>query len=455
MAQDKYNRWICEACGFIYDEALGDPDSGLNPGTRYEEIPDDWECPVCGMRKSDLRLLTASNTACLKQNDKVGTASHGASRGGPNHIVVVGGGIAGWAVVEEIRRTSYSGPILLVSSCKANYYYKPSLSEALSSSNTDSAILYEEATTRADRLDIELLVNSTVIRLDTLKKMLVTSAGNVTYGKLVLAVGAHQRRLPIGGNASHDVRTLNDFYDYVKIQGHLGSGHKHVTILGAGLIGCEIADNIVRYGHEVIMLDPNQSPLSKLLPEEIGRELRSRLHKSGIKFHPRTTLSELDYCRDRYLAVLDNGLNFETDIVISAAGLIPNTGLAKRAGLKVDKGISVDLQMRTSDDHIYAVGDCASVDGSVYSYVEPIRRQARTIAQNLIGKKSSFQKLPVTIAVKTPSLPLRLCYIKPTKTKSWKLVDSDKDGWRMELTDEHGQLAAFVMAGVPSLKRSA
>lgn len=447
MSNKSYERWVCEACGFVYDEAQGDLDSGLAPGTRYAEIPEGWECPLCGMRKSDLRLLISSPVGDLRQSEKIKTPDRRKCRGGDEYIVIVGAGFAGWSVAEELRRIGFSAPVLLISSCRGDFYSKPSLSEALAIGKTTQDLICEDAFSRAQRMNIQIRTDTPVIQLDPSRKSLITSQGTIAYGKLVLALGAHQRELPLRGNAAHNVHAVNDLADYMKLRQNLDSGPKLVTILGAGLIGCEFADDISSAGHAVTMVDPNHWPLSRLFPREMAIDLQKRMNDKGIIFHLGTTLTTLEHSAGRYRAALQNGVTFETDMVVTAAGLIPNTGLAERGGLKVDKGISVDLQMQSSITDIYAIGDCASVDGTVYSYIESIKKQAKIITENITGQRSFFTKEPTIIKVKTPTFPLVACHIRKTKAKTWTFVKKQEHGCIMELTDEHGELAAFVISG--------
>ena len=103
MIDAAYLRWICDACGYIYDEAKGDPDSGLMPGTRYQDIPDDWQCPLCGLSKSDLRLLPEAPPVATTVA-RPASSSAAKSRGGSDVVVIIGAGTAGWSVAAPIRR---------------------------------------------------------------------------------------------------------------------------------------------------------------------------------------------------------------------------------------------------------------------------------------------------------------------------------------------------------------
>ena len=119
----EWRQYICRACGLIYDEKDGDPDSGLEPGTRFEEIPDEWECPLCGVTKSDFELFVkeefTSPPKTISYSNEIG-------------IVIIGGGISGWSVVEEIRKLDAEVPVTLITACDGNRYHKPELSVAIS-----------------------------------------------------------------------------------------------------------------------------------------------------------------------------------------------------------------------------------------------------------------------------------------------------------------------------------
>lgn len=130
MNGSDYQRYVCDACGFIYDEAEGDPDSGLMAGTRFEDIPDDWQCPLCGLTKSDLRLLPDMPVAPV-ENKIIKPANTKMSRGSDDAIVIIGAGIGGWSVAEAVRKLDQQTPVLLVSACAGIIYPKPALSLSL------------------------------------------------------------------------------------------------------------------------------------------------------------------------------------------------------------------------------------------------------------------------------------------------------------------------------------
>lgn len=432
-----YKRWLCDACGYIYDEEKGDPDSGLAPGTRYDDIPDDWECPLCGMRKIDLILLpeapAVSTSKPVTRKNAFPKPAKG-SRGGKDYVVIVGAGIAGWSVAEAIRRKDPERPVLMVSACKGQVYPKPALSLAISQGRSADDLVVKDALSRAAELNIEVRPETKILKLDTSRKRLTTAKGGVEYGKLILALGAHQRQLDIEGDAAESVLRVNDLRSFKNLQQRLSKGVKTISILGAGLIGSEFADDLTEAGYKVNVIDPGSYPLSGLIPSVMANEFQQRLSNKGVSWNFGVKLKRLDIDGDSLKVVLSDGVVKSTDLVLSAAGLVTNTVLAKKSGLKVDVGIVVDNDMRTSDANIYALGDCASVDGKLYAYIEPIRRQAEAIAADLVGEHKRFVAIPPMVKIKTQSMPMSVCRpVNKNDDESWKMISNDKKGCCFEV----------------------
>ncbi|MEJ2630889.1 MAG: FAD-dependent oxidoreductase [Acidihalobacter sp.] len=448
MTDGDYKRWSCDACGFIYDEAKGDPDSGLEPGTRYADIPDDWHCPLCGLNKSDLRPLPEAPPAVLANPAIQRPMASGKCRGGNDYVVIVGAGLAGWSVAEAVRRRDPSTPLLLISACDGLIYPKPILSIALAKGKSAEDLVEEDACSRAARLNIQVRTQTRVIRIDSAKRRLVTAKGGIEYGKLVLALGGHQRELPVGGEACGDILRVNDLLSYTKLRRRLERGVRHATILGAGLIGCEFAEDLSGAGYAVTVVDPAQHPLNRLLPDKMAEDLSQQLADKGIEWRFKETLISLENNGDGYRAMLSSGDHLDTDLVLSAAGLIPNTDLAAKADLAVRQGITVDRRLRSSVPNIYALGDCAEIEGQVYAFVEPIRRQAEVIAADLCDSATPFETIPQLIQIKTPTLPMTVCHGETLPLSGWATVDQSGQGRRMEWRNTQGTLRGFALSGV-------
>lgn len=441
----EFQRWICDACGFIYDEAKGDPDSGLAPGTRYADIPEDWQCPLCGLSKSDLRLLP--EVAAPNVNKSAVAGKPAAHKGGADYVVIIGAGIAGWSAAEAIRRREPKRPILLVSACKGLVYPKPALSMALALGKTADELVDADAATRAAELAIDVRTDTRVLKIDATKKRITTAKGGINYDKLILALGAHQRELPVTGNARDEIMQVNDLGTYKKFRTRLDEGVKHISILGAGLIGCEFADDLTTAGYQVSILDPKPHPLSGLVPDMLAIQLQSRLAEKGVDWRFQCTLESLVKAEHGFTATLSNGEIIQTDLVLSAAGLVANTRLAEKVGLKTDQGISVDNDMRSTNPDIYAIGDCASVNGQVFAYIEPIRRQAEAIAASIMGEHERFMPIPPLIKIKTPSLPLSICRpVNSDEREDWTMVNEQPDGCHLEIQRDDSILG-FALCG--------
>ncbi len=447
MNDASFMRWICDACGYIYDEAKGDPDSGLAPGTRYADIPKDWECPLCGMKKSDLRLLPEAKPAVASRPAASAAGKSALCKGGDEYVVIVGAGIAGWSVAEAIRRREPTRPVLLVSACPGLVYPKPAISMALAMNKKPEDLVDTDAAGKAAELNIEVRTDTRIVKLDTRRRRLTTVRGGIQYGKLVLALGAHQRVLPLDGDAADDVARVNDLGSYKQFRAKLTPEVKHITILGAGLIGCEFADDMTSAGFQVTVVDPADRPLQSLVPRAVSAELVSRLAHKGVDWRLGSTMLSLAKATKGYKAVLDDGCSVQTDIVLSAAGLIPNTQLAAKAGLAIDAGVAVDNTMRTSAEHVYAVGDCASLAGQVFAYIEPIRRQAEAIAADIAGARERFMPLPPLVKVKTPTMPISVC--KPSGAVAdddWVAIEENGDSLHFEIAGPD-TIAGFALAG--------
>ncbi|HER33917.1 MAG TPA: pyridine nucleotide-disulfide oxidoreductase, partial [Halothiobacillaceae bacterium] len=202
-------RWICTVCGWIYDEDEGDPDSGLAPGTRFEDIPEDWYCPLCGVTKADFMPLHEYAAQRAAQTDAPRPRAARGGVGGPDAVVIVGAGIAGWTVAEELRARDPDRPITLISNDEAAAYTKPGLSMAIGQGRAPADLIEQSGPAKAAELGITLQANTAVISLNTDGKRLLTTRGPVHYGDLVLALGARQRFRAFDGDAVGRITRLN------------------------------------------------------------------------------------------------------------------------------------------------------------------------------------------------------------------------------------------------------
>jgi len=436
MASDAYQKYICRVCGFIYDEALGDPDSGLAAGTRFEDIPDDWTCPLCGVSKADMILLeqttqhssTAGTVAHLHTHLKHRTDEKRAT-------VIIGSGIAGWDVAAALRARDPHRILIMVTAGSADYYPKPALSMAYAQQRRLEDLIEITGPARAAELNVILREQARVIDINRKRKRLLTTRGSLFYDKLIIATGAQQTALTCQGNAEDDVLQINDLVSYQRLRKQLSRPGMRISIIGAGLIGCELAEDLTTGGHEVTLLERNSLPLSQLLPKTLAESLRQHLCARGIQFISNASLTAIKKDKDQFFTLeYSRHESIQADVIISALGLLPNTRLARKAGLEYQRGIIANPHtMQTSDKDIYVLGDCAQIHQQCYAYIEPIHRQAETIAAALSGDILPFVERQPLIRVKTPSLPLAIC---PPSSHlhqhgHWQILKADAMGYKM------------------------
>jgi len=289
-------------------------------------------------------------------------------------IVIIGSGLAGFTVVREIRKLDKAVSITLITREPGYFYSKPMLSTALASKKESSQLISTSSENMATQLEITIMGNTDVLSIDTDAQTVSTSEGELAYGKLVMALGADQIRIPLHGNAAQEVMTVNDLEDYAKFRKAI-EGKKKIAILGAGLIGCEFANDLVQGSYEVDVIDLAPQALGRLIPESAAIELQSKLSDAGVHWHFSTTVQAIEREDDALQITLTNGEKISSDVVLSAVGLRPRLDLAKNAGLATAAGIQVNRHLETSADHVYAIGDCAEVEGLILPYVMPIMQE--------------------------------------------------------------------------------
>lgn len=370
----------------------------------------------------------------------------------PSAIVIIGSGLAGYTLIREIRKLDKEAPITLVTREPGYLYSKPMLSTALASKKEPENLISNSSENMATQLNINILSQTDVNAIDTNQQMIVTTKGNLSYGKLVLALGADQIRIPLQGDAATQVLTVNDLEDYAAFRKAI-SGKKKVSILGAGLIGCEFANDLVLGGCEVDVIDLAPQALGRLLPEAAAHELQDRLTKAGVRWHFGTTVGSISNGDDSLIVELTNGQKLLSDVVLSAVGLKPRLDLAKAAGISTNIGIAVNRELQTSATNVYSLGDCAEVDGLVLPYVMPIMQAARALANTLLGRVTTLTYPAMPVMVKTPAFPTIVSPPAQGSEGDWKITPID-DGLEARFESADGSLLGFVLLGAATAQRA-
>jgi rubredoxin-NAD+ reductase len=374
------------------------------------------------------------------------------------HTVVIGSGIAGWTVVRELRRLqtdAQANPITLICSDAGDFYSKPMLSNALASQKTAATLIMTPMAKLAEQTKTTVKANTQVLSIDMQARTVDTSGGVVGYDSLVLGLGADPIRLPIGGNAANEMLSVNDLGDYARFRESLPE-KANITILGAGLIGCEFANDLSGAGHQVRVYDIGQWPLGRLLPEAAGRYSQQKLESAGVIFEFGNSISAIDRSESGYALTDTQGSQHQADLVLSAIGLRPRTQLAQAAGLLIDRGIRVDRQGRTSEPSVYALGDCAQYGdaGLLLPYIQPVMTAGRAIAANIAGTATDIRMPAMPVLVKTPACPTVIAPPAAGASGQW-VCETTEDGLRALFRAADGSLLGMALLGGATTERQA
>jgi rubredoxin-NAD+ reductase len=367
-------------------------------------------------------------------------------------IVIIGSGLAGYTLARELRKLDRETPLVLVTADDGGFYSKPMLSNALASGKSASDLALKTAAAMAEELNATLHAGTEVHAIDLSGQRLRTSEGDLAWSKLVLALGADPIRLPLSGEGAAAVLSVNDLRDYARFRAAI-EGRKRVAILGAGLIGCEFANDLVLGGHTVEVTDIAAQALGRLLPAAAAAELRDALAAAGVRWHLGKKTVAVDRSGTALVLRFEDGTHIETDIVLSAVGLAPRTALARAAGLEVRRGIVVDRFLRASDAEVYALGDCAEVEGQVLPFVMPIMHAARALASTLCGNDQAVIYPPMPVVVKTPALPTVVCPPAPGAAGAWQ-IESEVGGTLARYVDAAGKLIGFALTGAAAAHKN-
>ncbi len=380
-------------------------------------------------------------------------------------LLIIGAGLAGWTTVREFRKLDATSPVVLVTADSGDFYAKPTLSNAYAQKRTPTQLVSTPAGKMAETLNVTLLAHHQVQALDTAAQTAIVSHNGHTqtlhYRQLVLATGAHPIRTPVAGSAADQVKSINNLDDFAAFHQALGLDASAamqpppttVVIMGAGLIGCEFANDLVQAGVAVHVVDPSPRPLALLLPVEASEQLQAALQAQGVVWHFGTTVTAVDGADKRLQVQFANGSGVAAQMVLSAIGLRADTALATAAGLACERGIVVDDMLQTSAPHVYALGDCAqyaSAGQRTLPYVMPIMNAAKALAATLAGTPTQvvFPLMPVSI--KTPALPTVVAAPHPALPGTWRTGDGE-GVW--QFVDADGVQRGFVLTGKSTARR--
>lgn len=397
-------------------------------------------------------------------------------------IVIIGAGLAGWHVIDAIRAKDKDVPITLITTDSGDRYHKPMLTMAISQNKQASDLVRATGADAAEAAQVTLLANTQVTDIDAAAQTVqlisalrsdpvYTNYATISYDKLVLAMGAHPifpKSLP-----QDLVWHVNHIERFGQLQEKLAAGSQHVAIVGAGMVGTEIAEDLLKAGHEVTLIDLNDAPLSQMLPAKATARIAEAIKSQGINFlggylvtdvvrisDGNTAENNIGKLQVSYEPFASNAEDAEAqsseilivDHVIASTGLTVDGKLPTAAGVEFNRrtGIVVDAPtLRTNTDNIYAIGDCMSINGVACRYVAPLRAQAATIADDVLGlEHSGYEHKPPMIRLKNKAISVMATGV-PQAAGNWQVATETDDELIMNLLDDNNDVKATVTIKAP------
>ncbi len=315
-------------------------------------------------------------------------------------VAIAGAGHAAGQVVASLRQKKFDGTIVLIGEEPWLPYQRPPLSKKFLAGELDAERLHFKPRSFYDHPQIEVRLETRIDAIDRAAKRLAL-AGNETlsYDTLVVSTGARPRKLGVPGVDLAGVHYLRTIADVNAIRHELGKGTR-LAIVGAGYIGLEVAAVASQLGAKVTVMEMEDRVMSRVVSPPVSAFYQNEHAAHGVDIMLSTGVSGFSGNGKVTAVNLSDGNQVRTDVVIIGIGIVPNTELASDAGLEVDNGIVVDDHCRTSDPHIFAVGDCTQHPNEVLGRrvrlesVHNALEQAKTAAANICGEDSRYAQVP-------------------------------------------------------------
>jgi NADPH-dependent 2,4-dienoyl-CoA reductase/sulfur reductase-like enzyme/nitrite reductase/ring-hydroxylating ferredoxin subunit len=311
-------------------------------------------------------------------------------------IVIVGGGAAGFAAAEMLRRNGYRNSIVMLSSDDALPYDRPNLSKDYLAGTIplDYVTLRDESFYAENGIDTRL--RQAALEVDVRVREVILAGGvRIPYDRLLLATGAEPVRLAIPGADQPHVHTLRSLADCQAII-ERAEGARRAVVIGASFIGLEVAAALRTRELEVNIVAPDKRPMERILGPDMGNFIRALHEAHGVIFHLQDTATAID----SKMVKLRSGSTIEADLVVVGVGVRPRLKLAEKAGLRLDRGVAVDQHLETSAPGIYAAGDIArwpdpyTGDNIRVEHWVVAERQGQAAALNMLGDRMPFTTVP-------------------------------------------------------------
>ena len=319
----------------------------------------------------------------------------------PAGAVIVGTGQAGFQTAASLRSEGYQEPVTLIGEEPHIPYQRPPLSKGFPLGTQDLESIELRPSKFYQDHDIYLMPGERVIAIDRTARFVNLAAGSrVPYDKLVLAVGARNRLLPIKGAELEGVLYLRSLDEALVLKERLNTAQQ-IVVIGGGFVGLELAAVACSLGKSVTVLEALPRLMSRVVAPIISEFYRELHSNKGVKIFCGAYVSEIAGSGGAvHEVVLSDGRIFPADLVLVGIGVVPNIELARDAGLRISNGITVDENLQTDDQNIFAIGDCAEhpcVFAGARIRLESVQNaadQAQSVAVAIAGRRDSYRALP-------------------------------------------------------------
>jgi NADPH-dependent 2,4-dienoyl-CoA reductase/sulfur reductase-like enzyme/nitrite reductase/ring-hydroxylating ferredoxin subunit len=342
------------------------------------------------------RVERSGDIAYVREKLPSANPRHSSSSSLPGSIVIVGGGAAGLAAADMLRREGYAGTVTMLSADSSAPYDRPNLSKDYLAGTAREDWIPLRSPEFYTESQIQLVLNTRVSALDLQRKQVEVEGGETySFDALLLATGAAPVRLQVPGATADQILYLRTFEDSKAIIARAQSAQR-VVVVGASFIGLEVAASLRARKVDVHVVAPDREPLERVMGPQVGRFIRGLHESNGVVFHLGQTVSRVDGRK----ASLSDGTALDADFLVLGVGVKPVVTLAEQAGLAMDRGVAVNEYLETSAPSVFAAGDIARWPDPhtgqrirVEHWVVA-ERQGQTAAKNILGQRIKYDAVP-------------------------------------------------------------
>ena len=359
-------------------------------------------------------------------------------------LIIIGTGLAGYLFAKAWRQRDTETPLIMLTQDDGHFYSKPLLSNALQKQKDPQALITTPCDVMAEQLQASIQTHCTVTHIDATKQVITAGDTTYEYSHCVIATGAGTVTPPFSGDtdALWQVNSLTDYRPFHEAV----QAAESIAIIGAGLVGCEFANDCLGAGKNVDIICQEPLPMTGFIPQAMQSALHSALTDAGASWHVNTQVQHIKKTSQGVEIHCNTGEIIRADCALAAIGIKAHCQLAKQAGLKVERGICVDGQLQTSSKNIYALGDAIQYQGELHQYIAPLMLQTRHLAKVLCDDQTADMVYPaMPVIVKTPCYPIT-CVTPPRGQQGSWSTENTADGIRALFKDEQGILRGFALS---------